>query len=409
MAKELDLSNVGMVFGGGPSIDREQDLPAPPMVEVESIKGLVTEATEVDLRGDNKVLDIEYQEDCDYDIQSLESLGIGSNAYLSKLAERIKDRPAKVSTGIKDLDYVTAGGWPTGISTVAASPNIGKTTVLMQSAVAMAMQGVAVVYITYDMRELDLTAKAISHTSYKLYGEDGYTISDILNVNILGDSSDKSKKVIEEVGRTQKHLFIRDLIYDPTFDEFCNNRCDLQQLNKIQRIFHVYSSIYKNVVFICDSLQQIAGFRHGSSGKESVDKQLQEFKALSTYYEVPLILISTLNRSAYSKNSDIEMSGLKESGNLEFDSDLILILQPKFVKDKDADMTMDKFRELDYRDITIKCIKSRDSGYKEKIMTLYTKGCTFIEYEGSEEQDRKVDKGKKKGGDRIPPWNEGYM
>lgn len=407
MTKQLDLSNItptgNIVFGGGKGFHSEQDLSAPPTSEV------VTEAIEEDLREEVEVKGTEYQEDCQFDISAIESLGIGSSSYLSKLAERIKERPAKISTGIKDLDFVTGGGWPTGISAVAASPNIGKTTILMQSAAAMVMQGVAVVYITYDMRELDLTAKAISHTSYRLFGEGCYTISDILNKDILGNEDDKAKKVITEVGRTQKYLHIRDLIYDPEFDKFCNSSAELQQLNKIQRIFHVYSSIYKNVVFICDSLQQIAGFRHGSSGKESVDKQLQEFKGLSTYYEVPLILISTLNRSAYSKNADIEMSGLKESGNLEFDSDLIVILQPKFIKDKDIDM-MDKFRELDYRDITIKCIKSRDSGYREKTMTLYAPGCTFIEYEEDKEDSGKgVEKSKKKEYSRKPPWNEGYM
>lgn len=409
MTKQVDLSNItlptgNIVFGGGIGFDSEQDLPAPPTSEV------VTEATEIDLREEVEVKGAEYQEDCQFDIRAIESLGIGSSSYLEKLTERIKERPAKVSTGIEDLDYVTGGGWPTGISAVAASPNIGKTTILMQSAAAMAMQGVAVVYITYDMRELDLTAKVISHTSYKLYDEQGYTISDILNKNVLSNESDKSKAVIEEVSRTQKHLFIRDLIYDPEFDSLCNDNEELKELNKIQRIFHVYSSIYKRVVFICDSLQQIAGFRHGSSGKESVDKQLQEFKGLGTYYEVPLILISTLNRSAYSKNSDIEMSGLKESGNLEFDSDLIVILQPRFIKEMDSKMTMDKFRELEYRDITVKCIKSRDSGYREKTMTLYAPGCTFIPFEGTEEQEEKEDKSKKKANNlRKPPWNKGYM
>ncbi len=410
MTKQVDLSNMAfptgnnIVFGGGIGFDMEQEGTAPPISEI------VTEAIEPDLREEIEVKDIEYQKDCNFDISAVERLGIGSSTYLNKLSERIKERPAKVSTGIKDLDFVTGGGWPCGISTVAASPNIGKTTILMQSAAAMAMQGVVVVYISYDMRELDLTAKVISHTSYKLFRENCFTIGELLNDNILCDRSDKSKEVIEEVARTQKFLHIRDLIYDPEFEDLCKNNTELQDLNRIQQIFHVYSSIYKNVVFICDSLQQIAGFRHGSSGKESVDKQLQEFKGLSTYYEVPLILISTLNRSAYSKSADIEITGLKETGNLEFDSDLILILQPRFVKETDNKMTMDKFRELEYRDITVKCIKSRDSGYREKTMTLYAPGCTFIEFEGTEEQEEKVEKVKKKAENtKKPPWNKGYM
>jgi replicative DNA helicase len=420
MGKVVDLNDIKIepssqlaVFGGGILNSEELNLSA--LAKKEQVE--VNSKEEVTINKENKaeeikvntseVIKAEYQEECGYNIETLENLSIGSSKYLDKLANRIKDRPARISTGIKELDEVTGGGWPCGISTVAALPNLGKTTILIQSAAAMAMQGVAVVYITYDMREIDLTAKVISHTSYKLFKEDCYTISDILNKNVLGEGNDKSKAVIKEVARTQKYLHIRDLIYDPEFNAMCNTNDELKGLSNIERIFQVYCSIYKKVVFICDSLQQMAAFTKGNSGKEGVDKQLQEFKGLSTFYEVPVILISTLNRGAYNKNLEIEISGLKESGSIEYDSDLILGLLPKLQYEGKFDMTMDQFREQESRNVIIKCIKSRDSGYKQKTMTLYAPGCSFIECKETDDKPTSADKTKKIVDKKMPP-NKNY-
>ena len=104
-----------------------------------------------------------------YKEEDLMQLSMGRPGYLKLLAKKYKDKPSRLSTGIPDLDEITGGGWVTnGMSVVAAAPNVGKTTILMQSACAMAQQGTAVVFITNDMRKVDLEAKVISQISYSL-------------------------------------------------------------------------------------------------------------------------------------------------------------------------------------------------------------------------------------------------
>ena len=422
------IGNTALIFGGNVSLEPDHKAALPPYDQednknLESINTITTEKTTAVTTGiaDNSVISVintaesvkmviplaEYQEECEFDIPLFENLNVGGLSYLHKLCLKLQERPAKIPFGVDALDQITGGlSLSASLITVAASPNVGKTTILVQAASALAKQGVTVVYLSFDMRETDIVAKVISHISYQLYGEDCYTLNDILDKNILNDGSEKSQKILEEVARTQQYLAIRDLIYDPEFDSYCSNIPELSDLNRIQRIFHVYCSIYKKVVFIIDSLQQVAPSQKGGS-MDSVDRQLREFKELSTVYDVPVIMISTINRNSYSGNKDIDMTALKSSGSIEFDSDIVIILQPAFIKEG-KEITMDDFRANDYRDITVKNIKSRTSGYKEVTATLFTLGCTFIECKTSDSSKKAVSKAKVSANTGRKPNNYGF-
>ena len=311
--------------------------------------------------------------------KQLRTFAVGSTHNLLVLAEKIRKAPGKISTGIPELDEITGGGWSAGLNTVAAAPGTGKTTILIQSAVQMAQQGTAVVYITNDMRALDLECKVISGLSYSMVQKACLTVGDILNRGALDQNSQHVKDLMKKAGQTMQYLHIRDLIYDEEFDRACNENPAMVEMDKIERIFWLYCNIYEKVVFIADSLQQIAGYTAG--GKEGVDSQLRQFKQLSRKYSVPIIMISTLNRTGYSKQDRISFSDLKESGAIEYDSDTIVTMVPLFAVDPNIEMELHEFKKNAERDILLSCIKSRDSGEKDAKMTLYAPGCTFIPYE----------------------------
>ena len=121
--------------------------------------------------------------------KQLRTFAVGSTHNLLALAEKIRKAPGKISTGIPELDEITGGGWSAGLNTVAAAPGTGKTTILIQSAVQMAQQGTAVVYITNDMRALDLECKVISGLSYSMVQKACLTVGDILNRGALDQNS----------------------------------------------------------------------------------------------------------------------------------------------------------------------------------------------------------------------------
>lgn len=313
-----------------------------------------------------------------YKEEEVIGLSMGKPNYLSVMAKRYRERPSRVSTGIPELDFVSGGGWSSGLSVIAAAPNIGKTTILIQSACAMAQQGTAVVYITNDMRKEDLEAKVISQLSYQLKGEGCLRLSDITNGNKLSFEDEHNEELSETLERTMKYLHIRDLIYDEDFDKFCGVTENIDCRTRLQKIFEVYSSVYEKVIFIVDSLQQVAAYV--DTGKNGVDIMLRIFKEFSA--TVPIVMVSTLNRNGYSKGEgEINMTDLKETGSLEYNTDLLLTMVPLGFVDKTIDEDLKEFKSKDYRDVMITCKKSRDSGERDIKMTLYAPGCTFIPYE----------------------------
>lgn len=321
-----------------------------------------------------------------YSKEDIINLSVGRPNYLSILAKKYKDKPSRISTGIPELDYVSGGGWASGISVIAAAPNIGKSTILIQSAVEMAKNGMAVCYITNDMRTTELVAKIVAQLSYSISGEDCYRLSDITNRDVLSFDTDHNKQIAEILETTLQHLHIRDLIEDEDFDKSCEGDLTQDGLSRLEKIFDKYTAVYENVVFIVDSLQQVAGYL--DSGKNGVDSILRVFKKWSATN--PVILVSTLNRSGYSKESgDVGMVSLKESGALEYNTDLLLTMVPLGFVDKSLNEDLKAFKSKDYRDIMITCKKSRDSAEKDQKITLYAPGCTFIPYQNNENSESK--------------------
>lgn len=317
-----------------------------------------------------------------YKEEDIINLSMGRTGYFDILAKRYSEKPSRLSTGIPDLDYVTGGGWVNnGLSVVAAAPNVGKTTILIQSACAMAQQGTTVVYITNDMRKSDLEAKIISGMSYFLSGEECLTLSDITNKGALSMDTPHNKAIATKLENTMKYLHIRDLIADEDFDKKCESDLTLDGMGKLEKIFNIYTSVYKNVVFIVDSLQQVAGYI--DTGKNGVDTMLRVFKEMSA--TAPVIMISTLNRTGYAKQQgEINFSDLKETGALEYNADLLITIVPKCFVDTDPKEDLKGFKMSKYRDVMISCKKSRDSEEREKALTLYAPGCTFIPYKGED-------------------------
>ena len=122
--------------------------------------------------------------------------------------------------------------------------------------------------------------------------------------------------------------------------------------------------------------QQVASYI--SYGKEGVDSVLRTFKEMSAV--APVVMVSTLNRTGYSKQGEINFADLKESGAVEYNADLIVTMIPKFAIEPDTDMDLKTFKTQAEREIVISCKKSRDSGEKSVAMTLYAPGCTFVKY-----------------------------
>ena len=329
-----------------------------------------------------------YKSGHNYDINTVEQFGMGNKATVNSYLDNMRTRPQKISSGIPELDEVLGGGYRVGINVVGGIPNLGKSTLLINSAVNMASQGTASIYLTHDMRSNELMDKVFSKVSYDKLADKGYTLTDISYKRELLKDDQKSRIVINEVMEQSKLLTIIDMLDTKEFIKQTGEYEDLQGLNVIERAIKLYSSIYKQPVFFVDSLQQMALYL-GLSAKDGIDKILMMFKEYSAKYKAAIVVVSTLSRSHY--NKDLTIEAFKESGNIEYDADSIFVLQPKDLKEEGA-IDMDSFKSCDYRDVTIKCLKSRDSGFVSRDITLFAPYCSFIPYDEERTREQKLNR-----------------
>ncbi len=70
------------------------------------------------------------------------------------------------------------------------------------------------------------------------------------------------------------------------------------------------------------------------SDKQRTDYNVTELKRISRDFAIPVIIVSSLNRDNY--NEPISLSALKESGSLEYGSDVVMGLQIQGMRRKQA-------------------------------------------------------------------------
>jgi len=298
----------------------------------------------------------------------------GSDTTAAYLTDMLQT-PRKTPTGIPELSAAIGSGYPQGLSVMGGVPNCGKTSLCVNSAVKMAKAGNPSIFLSYDMCANEIIDKVYSQISYELFGEKGYTLQDIADKKLL-DMTEKNLTLMRSVIEVTQLFTVVDMLDAENLKKIIGE--DYGTVPAVKQVMDVYCNVYDHPTFFIDNLQQLVGYL-GYEGKAGVDKTLNMLKAYAREYKVPIVLISTLGRAAYDKT--LELSSFKESGNIDYAVSVAFGIEPKFITDGDESMTIDDFRESDRRDITIKCVKSRDSGFQKRYITLNAPYCCFEPYD----------------------------
>ena len=99
------------------------------------------------------------------------------------------------------------------------------------------------------------------------------------------------------------------------------------------------------------------------SDKQAVDYNVMELKRISRDFKIPIIGISSLNRQSYKEK--ISMTSFKESGAIEYSSDILIGLQLKGVGGENFDV--DEAKAKDEREIELVILKNRNGKTGVKI------------------------------------------
>ncbi len=240
-------------------------------------------------------------------IISLEAILADSFERLDEL-HKDKDKIRGVPTGFKDLDNTLAGFQRSDLIILAARPSMGKTALALNFAHNVASQSKQPVLIfSLEMSKEQLVDRLLSMES----GVDAWSLR-------TGNLTDAD---FEKIGRAMGSLSEAPIYID---DSPSITVSDLR--TKARREAHKQPL----GLIIVDYLQLMSGSSHyASDGNrvQEVSEISRQLKGIARELNVPLLVLSQLNRSVESRSPQIpQLADLRESGSIEQDADVVAFI-----------------------------------------------------------------------------------
>lgn len=280
--------------------------------------------------------------------------------YLTGLLKRIqerKDNPQFIPTGFKNLDKLLDGGLYPQLYVLGAVSSVGKTTFSMQIAdrIAGRPNGNPIFYFSFETSKDELTEKNLSRLSFELASKDSGNPQTARAINNGYWISHKPEySLVMKAVSAYSNYYSRIHIIDATL-----NRLDANDIYKRMRAYKRKHPNEKPVVFV-DYLQILKPIDDKDTDKEKVTRSIATFKSIASELEIPVVVISSFNRSSY--QSPVAMQSFKESGEIEYYADTLLGLQYRAIHE-DTDNPADAMRnamQSDPREIELVVLKNRN-------------------------------------------------
>lgn len=276
----------------------------------------------------------------------------------------------EVKTGFSNLDNKIGSLYP-GLYAIGAISSLGKTTFTHQIADQIAAAGHDVLFFSLEQSRFELASKSIARLTAQA---DIQTASNALSIrkgDIFGTGSDKEKAVLKAYQDYKRAVGDKISIIEGNFDT---------NIDTIKRTVEAYikNNGVKPIVIV-DYLQVIQSDpAQKVTTREAIDIIVTELKRLSRDKDIVVIVISSLNRNNYL--SPIDFESFKESGGIEYTSDVVWGLQLQAMNNDifNKEKGLKEKRELvrtakaeNPRKIEFVCLKNRYGRSSFKIGFIY--------------------------------------
>ncbi|XCB29173.1 replicative DNA helicase [Arcanobacterium hippocoleae] len=223
---------------------------------------------------------------------------------------------AGLPTGFTELDQSLNGLRAGQMIIVAARPGMGKSTLAMDICRNVAIrEGKAVAFFSLEMSRTELVMRALA-------AESGVFLSKLIRGELEQRDWNTIANTMERIGSAP---FFVDDSPNLTMTEIRAKARRMRQQNQIELI-------------VIDYLQLLtSGGRTPESRQQEVSEFSRSIKLLAKELDVPIIAVAQLNRNPEARNDKRpQVADLRESGSLEQDADVILLIH-----NKDGDDPMD--------------------------------------------------------------------
>lgn len=297
--------------------------------------------------------------------------------YLQSFIDGIADsvNTPYIPTGFKGLDTVLDGGLYEGLYIVGAISSLGKTTLITQIADQIAQAGHDVLIFSLEMARAEIMAKSISrHTLQQVLSSGG----DIRNAKTTRGIT--TGKRYENYSKTERELINGAIVSYSQYAEHIYISEGIGDIGAEQ----IRDTVKQHTLFtgntpvvIIDYLQILAPYSERATDKQNTDKAVMELKRISRDFKTPVIGISSFNRANYSVA--VTMEAFKESGAIEYSSDVLIGLQLKGAGKKDFDANEAKKKSP--REIELVILKNRNGSTGDKLGFRYYPLFNYFEEE----------------------------
>ena len=276
----------------------------------------------------------------------------------------------EVKTGFSNLDNKIGSLYP-GLYAIGAISSLGKTTFTHQIADQIAAAGHDVLFFSLEQSRFELASKSIARLTAQANIQTASNALSIRKGDIFGTGSDKEKAVLKAYQDYKRAVGDKISIIEGNFD------------TNIDTIKTTVENYIKNngvkPIVIVDYLQVIQSDpAQKVTTREAIDIIVTELKRLSRDKDIVVIVISSLNRNNYL--SPIDFESFKESGGIEYTSDVVWGLQLQAMNNDifNKEKSLKEKRELvrtakaeNPRKIEFVCLKNRYGRSSFKIGFIY--------------------------------------
>lgn len=272
------------------------------------------------------------------------------SAVLNELGSQIEEtiqrkaegKVLRVPTGFYSLDYITYGGFNAGnLVILAARPSVGKTAIMLQMAKAAANAGKAVNLFNLEMTNTELAQRF-------LFSTDMITPKQVASGEVVWQNYEIASSQF-----ASKPIYLND---SASSDDEIISRITLNsQAGKCDIAFIDYLGLIRMNSKV--SLYQAIA---------DVTKRL---KQTAKTCRIPIVLLCQLNRASASEKRSPQLYDLRDSGSIEQDADIVLMLERSGGDDEglDVDMWVRKNRQGKAGEVKV-AITSNDTftSFKDK-------------------------------------------
>lgn len=224
---------------------------------------------------------------------------------VTKIATDMQDNKGEVvQTSFVDLDRLIQGFYPGEFVILAGRPSMGKTALALDMSLSIAKAGTSVFFASLEMPERTLIERALC----------GRACVDMAQVRSGQADEEDMKEIYRQAFELREtvNLIISNLTYTPA-----------QVAGMIRRLKQTHNI---GIAFV-DYLQLMTSGRKSENRQQEITTISRQLKAIAMRESIPLVALSQLNRQVDAREDHRpRMSDLRESGSLEQDADLVLLV-----------------------------------------------------------------------------------